>query len=157
GGMSTSFTSESTILPKAAPMITPTARSKALPFIANSLNSLSMAPPGRGRWRTSAAERGLHLLQGVDVLLERVEMGLDVADRRAELGGGAEHAALLAGLVHQPFADVAELGLRGSLAERAAEPSGREDRDHSADSHSLAVRHPSHGVTSSVDLGPRVA
>ena len=34
-------TIESTILPKAAPMITPTARSMTLPLIANSLNSLA--------------------------------------------------------------------------------------------------------------------
>ena len=40
-GMIRSLTSESTILPNAAPMITPTARSITLPFIANSLNSLA--------------------------------------------------------------------------------------------------------------------
>src|SRR6478736_3270696 len=39
-GMITSATSESTILPKAPPMITPTARSTTLPLTANSLNSL---------------------------------------------------------------------------------------------------------------------
>ena len=38
-GMMTSATSESTILPKAAPMITPTARSITLPLTANSRNS----------------------------------------------------------------------------------------------------------------------
>ncbi len=37
--MEMSPTSEDTILPKAAPMMTPTARSTTLPFIANSLNS----------------------------------------------------------------------------------------------------------------------
>src|SRR5437763_16878853 len=42
GGMRTSFTSELTIPPNAAPMITPTARSMALPLIANSLNSFHM-------------------------------------------------------------------------------------------------------------------
>jgi hypothetical protein len=41
-GISTSLTSELTILPNAAPMITPTARSITFPFIANSRNSLSM-------------------------------------------------------------------------------------------------------------------
>ena len=41
-GITTSLTSESTILPKAVPMITPTARSTTLPFMANSLNSLRM-------------------------------------------------------------------------------------------------------------------
>src|SRR5258705_5656649 len=39
GGMMTSATSELTILPNAAPITTPTARSMTLPFIANSLNS----------------------------------------------------------------------------------------------------------------------
>src|SRR3954471_20249071 len=44
GGMMTSSTSEVMILPKAAPMITPTARSRTLPRTASSLNSLSIAP-----------------------------------------------------------------------------------------------------------------
>jgi len=39
GGMMISLTSELTILPKAAPMITPMARSSTLPRMANSLNS----------------------------------------------------------------------------------------------------------------------
>jgi hypothetical protein len=38
-GMNMSPTREETIFPNAAPMITPTARSTTLPFIANSLNS----------------------------------------------------------------------------------------------------------------------
>src|SRR5256886_16248766 len=42
GGIRMSFTSEVTIPPNAAPMITPTARSMALPLIANSLNSFHM-------------------------------------------------------------------------------------------------------------------
>jgi hypothetical protein len=41
-GMITSPTSELTMAPKAAPMMTPTARSTTLPFIANSLNSFSI-------------------------------------------------------------------------------------------------------------------
>jgi hypothetical protein len=40
--MMMSWTSEVTIAPKAAPMITPTARSTTLPRIANFLNSSSM-------------------------------------------------------------------------------------------------------------------
>ena len=40
GGMITFSTSEVTILPKAAPITTPTARSTTLPRMANSLNSL---------------------------------------------------------------------------------------------------------------------
>src|SRR4029077_13112958 len=41
-GMMMSPTSEATMAPKAAPMMTPTARSTTLPFIANSRNSFSM-------------------------------------------------------------------------------------------------------------------
>src|SRR5262249_12649397 len=48
GGMITSSTSEETILPNAAPMITPIARSSALPWIANFLNSFHMTPPPSG-------------------------------------------------------------------------------------------------------------
>src|SRR4051794_13686405 len=43
GGMMMSSTSEVTILPKAAPMMTPIARSRTLPRTASSLNSLSIA------------------------------------------------------------------------------------------------------------------
>src|SRR3954470_6957955 len=43
--MITSPTSELTIAPKAAPMMTPTARSTTLPFTANSRNSLSIRVP----------------------------------------------------------------------------------------------------------------
>ena len=42
GGMITSFTTEETIFPNAAPIIIPTARSITLPFIAKSLNSFIM-------------------------------------------------------------------------------------------------------------------
>ena len=41
-GMIRSFTTESTILPKAPPIMTPTARSMTLPLTANSLNSETM-------------------------------------------------------------------------------------------------------------------
>ena len=44
GGMRMSFTSDVTMPPNAAPMITPTARSTALPLIANSLNSFHIIP-----------------------------------------------------------------------------------------------------------------
>src|SRR3954452_19944314 len=43
-GMTMSTTAEFTIDPKAAPMMTPTARSMTLPLIANSRNSFSMTP-----------------------------------------------------------------------------------------------------------------
>src|SRR5689334_15800224 len=41
GGITTLSTSEETILPKAAPMITPTARSTTLPLLMNSRNSFT--------------------------------------------------------------------------------------------------------------------
>src|ERR1700754_3783029 len=44
-GMMMSPTSEVTMPPKAAPMITPTARSTTLPFMANSRNSFSIRNP----------------------------------------------------------------------------------------------------------------
>src|SRR5689334_19127969 len=43
GGIRISFTSEVMMLPKAAPMMTPTARSIALPLTANSLNSFNIS------------------------------------------------------------------------------------------------------------------
>src|SRR5713101_4687496 len=71
GGMSTSSTREATILPKAAPMMTPTARSRTFPRMANSLNTVvhlkenlfcgtrpDGALGGKGRqWIGSIAER----------------------------------------------------------------------------------------------------
>src|SRR5215472_16337907 len=42
GGIRTSATSEFTIFPNAAPMMTPIAMSRTFPFMANSLNSLNM-------------------------------------------------------------------------------------------------------------------
>jgi hypothetical protein len=42
GGMMTSSTRDLTMVPKAAPMMMPTAMSATLPHIANSLNSLNM-------------------------------------------------------------------------------------------------------------------
>src|ERR1700744_4750257 len=44
-GMMTSPTSDDTMAPKAAPMITPTARSTTLPFMAKSRNSFSIGVP----------------------------------------------------------------------------------------------------------------
>src|SRR5579859_5319795 len=49
GGIMMSSTSEVTIFPKDAPMITPTARSITLPRIANSLNSLNISTSPRFR------------------------------------------------------------------------------------------------------------
>src|SRR5882724_7427209 len=54
GGITTSFTSEVTMPPNAAPMITPIARSTTLPRMMNVLNSLSMGLPSyAGSWRNS--------------------------------------------------------------------------------------------------------
>src|SRR5271170_247884 len=44
-GMMISPTSELTMAPKATPMMTPTARSTTLPFMANSRNSFSICKP----------------------------------------------------------------------------------------------------------------
>src|SRR5205809_7182227 len=58
-GMMRSLTSEETILPNAAPMITPTARSTTLPRMANSLNSFStvflLCFFDAGEWRPCAS------------------------------------------------------------------------------------------------------
>src|SRR5208282_1422921 len=57
-GMMTSPTSELTMLPNAAPMITPTARSMTLPRMANFLKSSSIAnPPGMCRSSITRASR----------------------------------------------------------------------------------------------------
>src|SRR3954469_5443980 len=49
-GMTMSATSEETIFPKAAPMITPTARSTTLPFTAKSRNSVRiLTAPSQAR------------------------------------------------------------------------------------------------------------
>src|SRR5450830_1360856 len=42
GGIRMSLVNDATILPNAAPMMTPTARSSTLPLLMNSLNSLNM-------------------------------------------------------------------------------------------------------------------
>src|SRR5215469_12532283 len=52
-GMITSLTSDVTMAPKAAPMITATARSTTLPFMAKSRNSFSM-----GKVPSSLAKKG---------------------------------------------------------------------------------------------------
>src|SRR5262249_5851621 len=52
GGMMISLTSDVTTAPKAAPMMTPTARSRTLPRIANSLNSLNMVSPANDLWNS---------------------------------------------------------------------------------------------------------
>src|SRR6478672_5686577 len=68
-GMMMSPTSEVTMAPKAAPMMTPTARSTTLPFIANSRNSFNirdpssstrLAPPFVGSEQALVDEPGMH-------------------------------------------------------------------------------------------------
>src|SRR5947208_7695019 len=59
GGMRMSLTSELMIPPKAAPIITPTARSTAFPLIANSLNSFHIAVHRTNRRRYLQAFWGL--------------------------------------------------------------------------------------------------
>src|SRR6476646_5428821 len=63
-GMITSVTSESTILPKAAPMITPMARSTTLPRNANFLNSWSMSSPSSGHAKPDQQSRYRHHRKG---------------------------------------------------------------------------------------------
>src|SRR5277367_1171427 len=60
-GMMMSLTSELTIAPNAAPMMTPTARSTTLPRIANFLNSSSIGHPSAWVDRRLPAERRLLL------------------------------------------------------------------------------------------------
>src|SRR6266496_4756002 len=88
-GMTRSLTSESTILPKAPPMITPTARSTTLPLIANSRNSLvndiemaSFAVPGLPARSAMPSHRRFAALPGAnpDDLLDRGDEDLAVAD-----------------------------------------------------------------------------
>src|SRR5689334_12983227 len=50
--MMMSLTSDVTTAPNAAPMMTPTARSRTLPRIANSLNSLNMVSPANDLWNS---------------------------------------------------------------------------------------------------------
>src|SRR5438874_7078670 len=59
GGMRMSLTSELMIPPKAAPIITPTARSTAFPLIANSLNSFHIVVHRTNRRRCLQAFWGL--------------------------------------------------------------------------------------------------
>ncbi len=51
GGMIRSLTADVTILPNAAPMITPTARSMTLPRAAKSRNSFNMLMVSPDGWR----------------------------------------------------------------------------------------------------------
>src|SRR3954464_6900577 len=98
GGMMISFTNDVTIFPNAPPMTTPTAMSTTLPFIANSLNSLTMLMAGIVAYRSRPAKSVLAGRLGADRprLLHHV---LDlVADqgllRQDGLGQRLQHVAV---------------------------------------------------------------
>src|ERR1700732_1365654 len=82
-GMMMSPTSEVTIAPKAAPMMTPTARSITLPFIANSRNSFSIRKPF-----SSTSLAGLCITETSERLVDQTGMHHGAAHRRA---GGLGH------------------------------------------------------------------
>src|SRR5678815_1543287 len=121
GGIMMSLTSDVTIAPKAAPMMTPMARSTALPLRANSLNSFHMARS------SSVAEQRLNLPQHLVVLLQALEVLLHVGELCAELRGGSDGASLFAGRIHGLVLEAAELGLRWALGDRAQHETGGED------------------------------
>src|SRR5947209_5455881 len=88
-GMMISPTSEVTIAPKAAPMMTPTARSTTLPFMANSRNSFSMLNPllrstDEARSKFFILTRFLHAnrfpLRSKTLLVDEARMHHGVAD-----------------------------------------------------------------------------
>src|SRR5690606_19892101 len=97
GGMITLSTSEVTILPNAAPMTTPTARSTTLPRIANSLNSVIM-PIVVSCFRGRAVVRPSALCVGCAYLATQFEQIVQARDagiarrQRGDSGGRAhEH------------------------------------------------------------------
>src|ERR1700688_4997104 len=59
-GIMMSLTSDVTMPPKAAPMMTPTARSTTLPFMAKSRNSFSMGRSSSARLASSVDQAGMH-------------------------------------------------------------------------------------------------
>src|SRR5579871_5915909 len=86
-GMMMSLTSELTMAPKAAPMITATARSTTLPFIAKSRNSFSI---GKSPFRSSSES------------IDQSRMHHRAADGRARRLGNGDHRQA------QPFLDPAK-------------------------------------------------
>src|SRR3954454_4996423 len=77
-GMMMSLTIEVTIAPKAAPMMTPTARSTTLPFIANSRNSFSIRKPFSSSWLA-----GVFITAASEDLVDQAGMHHGAAHRRA--------------------------------------------------------------------------
>src|ERR1700683_1493160 len=93
--MSTSSTRDDTILPKAAPMITPTAKSNTLPRITNALNSFNIggSPHSRVNGGTDYSGRGCGVYRGNPVCqfserrLSEGEGSKQTPPARAEPGG----------------------------------------------------------------------
>src|SRR5947208_2868589 len=77
-GMIRSFTSESTILPKAAPMITPTARSTTLPL--SSVTVRPVTPISDSASRTSSSLNGLMIASTFFMRLSMAQMGAPVSN-----------------------------------------------------------------------------
>src|SRR5271167_1037174 len=88
GGMTTCATRLVTILPNAAPMITPTARSMTLPRAMNSRNSLSMV--------TGASAAAANLGFGTDTVND-----LAAVEPRAQLLAGLEERHVLGPHLHR--------------------------------------------------------
>src|SRR5471032_1957701 len=93
-GMMTSPTSEVTMPPNAAPMMTPTARSTTLAFIANSRNSLSICSPFCS---------SLTGLEPFEALINEARVNHGAAHRRPRRLGDRHHrqAQLLVDLAEQ--------------------------------------------------------
>src|SRR3984893_526509 len=82
-GMMMSPTSEVTMTPHATPMMTPTARSTALPFIANSRNSLSILSPFSSTLLTGG--------RTVEALIDEAGMHHGAAHRQPRRLGDRHH------------------------------------------------------------------
>src|SRR5687767_3294520 len=116
-GMITSLTTESTILAKAAPMITPRARSTTFPLTANSRNSCSSFIPvpccvarrsmrlGRRGWKSAVSlryNRGL-TLNSEEILEDHMSNSTVDASKRTWLIASGCAGAVGAGFTAVPF------------------------------------------------------
>src|SRR5215475_248543 len=92
-GMMTSPTSEVTMAPNAAPMMTPTARSTTLPFMANSRNSLSIGCSLQSMGREGATCRRMIRKKFCDnrALVDQAGMHHGAAHRHPCLLGDGHH------------------------------------------------------------------
>src|SRR2546429_192347 len=117
GGMMTSLTSELMILPKAAPMMIPTAISSTFPRMANSLNSLNILGllPNQGLTNCRAKRSvTLHLSRGQGLANFGNQPFLDLGGL---VGAGREDAASLRHLLEVGF-DAQAGAFRGERLER---------------------------------------